>query len=67
MVLSLTKDEKMAMKRTPNPRAAADRDREEILLALYDKLAADDPAWAQQLPQAVSDAVARRRTVAPPR
>ena len=51
----------MAMKRTPNPRAAADRDREEILLALYDKLSADDPAWAQQLPQAVSDAVARRR------
>ncbi len=57
----------MAVKRTPNPRAAADRDRDEVLLALYDKLAADDPAWAQQLPQAVSDAVARRRAAAPPR
>ena len=56
----------MAMKRTPNPRAAADLDREEILLALYDKLAVDDPAWAQQLPRAVRDAVARRRA-APPR
>ena len=67
MVLSLTKDEKMAMKRTPNPRAAADRDREEILLALYDKLAADDPAWAAQLPQGVMDALARRRAAAPPR
>ncbi len=57
----------MAMKRTPNPRAAADRDHEEILLALYDKLVADDPAWAQQLPRAARDAVARRRAARPPR
>lgn len=65
MVLSLTKDEKMAMKRTPNPRAAADRDRDEILLALHDKLAAEYPAWAQQLSQAVKDAIARRRRADP--
>ncbi len=51
----------MAVKRTPNPRADAARDRDELLVALYDKLAADDPAWAAQLPQSVKDAIARRR------
>ncbi len=51
----------MAVKRTPNPRAAAARDVEDVLLALHDKLARDDPAWAAQLPRRVKDAVDRRR------
>lgn len=35
----------MPPKRTPNPRATDDRDLEALLLAVADKLAADDPAW----------------------
>ena len=51
----------MPPKPTPNPRAEADRERDTVLVEMFDKLAADDPAWAAQLPQAVHDALARRR------
>ncbi len=50
----------MPPKPTPNPRADSDRERDDILRALYDKLAAADPAWANSLSQKLKDQIARR-------
>lgn len=52
----------MPPRRTPNPRAAAAADLEDVLVEVFDKLAADDPAWFAQLSAAVKAALDRSRT-----
>jgi hypothetical protein len=49
------------VKRTPNPRAKADADRDQIAIAIYDKIAADNSGWKVSQSKAVKDAVKRRR------
>ena len=49
----------MPPRRTPNPAAAARRDLDELVTALFDKLETDDPAWAAGLTSALKAARAR--------
>ena len=59
----------MPPKQTPNPAALARRDLDELVTAMLDKLAADDPAWAAglapELKAARMRAAARGRRTAP--
>ena len=52
----------MPPRRTPNPAAAARRDLDELVTAVLDKLATDDPAWAAGLTKALK--AARKRSAA---
>ena len=52
----------MPPKKTPNPAAAARRDLDELLTAIFDKLETDDPAWAAGL--TLAQKAARSRVTA---
>ena len=45
----------MVIKRTINPVAQANRDLNELIIAILNKLEADDPDWAAALDQQIKD------------
>ena len=49
----------MPPKKTPNPAAAARRDLDELVTAIFDKLETDELAWAQGLTSSLKAARGR--------